>query len=365
MIRISVYSRYHYPFKHYFYCRLGQRCKLTILSLNMGGTFGHYRWAFYNKQYVLYSPERGHKWSYMSNFIALKNFVIAKSDIFICFDTTDILSIVLYYIFRLKRDKVMCLLDENKVGPRFSNPILYLLAIMKRTTLYRAIRAADMTIVGSEASLKLALKIGCRSDRIMLQPHGVELDLFSKNRTVGDRSPLNVLYAGGFFEHKGYRILIQALRTGQLNRMNFTVICFGNSEAREEMQVFPNVRLLPVQPYDRMLELYYEHDIVIMPSVETPYDAERSPNVLLEAMAAGCAVIASNIGGIPTYLGDAGILISPNIEELVNSLLFLDENRVILKKLSVLARQRAQSKFSMKQYANIIYTQVQKILDGK
>ena len=53
-------------------------------------------------------------------------------------------------------------------------------------------------------------------------------------------------------------------------------------------------------------ELYETSSIFILPS-----EAENFPTVLLEAMSAGLAVIASTAGGCPEVVGDAGLLIPP------------------------------------------------------
>jgi len=72
----------------------------------------------------------------------------------------------------------------------------------------------------------------------------------------------------------------------------------------------------------QLKHLYESNSIFVFPS-----EAENFPTVLLEAMAAGMAIITSTAGGCPEVVGDAGMLVEPrdtagirdNLEKLVSS----------------------------------------------
>lgn len=70
-----------------------------------------------------------------------------------------------------------------------------------------------------------------------------------------------------------------------------------------------SLEFLGFQPYHRIAPLIDESDICIFPSLW-----ENFPNVCLEAMAAGCVVIATNNGGMADMIKNQanGILIPPN-----------------------------------------------------
>src|SRR5204863_4023397 len=64
---------------------------------------------------------------------------------------------------------------------------------------------------------------------------------------------------------------------------------------------------------DKVPQLIREHDIVcVLSRSQEPFGL-----VVLEAMASGCAVIASNRGGLPDACGDAGIMVDPDRFEAV------------------------------------------------
>lgn len=98
---------------------------------------------------------------------------------------------------------------------------------------------------------------------------------------------------------------------------------------------------------DNDLDLIYKSSkIFLFPSL---YEGFGLPP--LEAMAAGTPVIASNSSSIPEVIGDAGILIDPNNENLwIQKISELWRNENFQKKLSLNSIERAK-KFSWVQTA--------------
>ena len=70
--------------------------------------------------------------------------------------------------------------------------------------------------------------------------------------------------------------------------------------------VLPQVRFMGHR--DDVPAILSESDLFVLPS-----ESEASPNVILEAMAAGLPVVASNVGGIPELVTDGvtGSLVPP------------------------------------------------------
>ncbi len=84
------------------------------------------------------------------------------------------------------------------------------------------------------------------------------------------------------------------------------------------------------QPED-MPEVYRRADIALVPTCYS----EGTSLSCLEAMASGCAVIATNVGGLPELVinGYNGLLISPDAIELENAISRLLEDAALRKKL--------------------------------
>lgn len=80
--------------------------------------------------------------------------------------------------------------------------------------------------------------------------------------------------------------------------------------------------------------------------------AETFPNTILEAMACGLPVIASNVGGIPEQVidGQTGLLVPPrNAELMASAVKYLLDNPILAKKLGDAAVSRVQELFTQDQ----------------
>jgi hypothetical protein len=91
---------------------------------------------------------------------------------------------------------------------------------------------------------------------------------------------------------------------------------------------------------ERVSQVLREHDVVCVPSLTR----DPCPLVCFEAMAAGCALLGGDRGGIPEISGDAGVLVDPDdIEQLTEALgrLATDPQWLRRTKQSCLARAQA------------------------
>jgi glycosyltransferase involved in cell wall biosynthesis len=131
-------------------------------------------------------------------------------------------------------------------------------------------------------------------------------------RTRGTRPAWrNVLFVGGWLEVKGSNVLpalwSQVYRAVPDARLS--LVGTGSSEVdvlqHFSAEVRPSIRVVPRLEASAMEDEYARHDVLLMPSWN-----EGSPLALLEAMAAGLAVVATRTGGIPDIVssGTDGLL---------------------------------------------------------
>lgn len=96
--------------------------------------------------------------------------------------------------------------------------------------------------------------------------------------------------------------------------------------------------------------IYATHDIFVLPAiVDSRGDTEGLGVVLIEAIAVGLPIVASNVGGIPDVVsdGETGLLVEPkNPEALAQAIQKIGANEVLAQKLIVGARQHAREFFS-------------------
>ena len=158
-------------------------------------------------------------------------------------------------------------------------------------------------------------------------------------------------YMGRLVSEKGILHLCQALE-GLMNRpWKLVVVGAGPLQKDLEEQWRPRFgeRMILAGPGARAdLPDYLKcFDILVVPSYSTPAWKEQFGYIIVEAMAAGVAVIGSSSGAIPEVLGEAGAVFPEgDIPRLQATLARLMESSDERNRLSRLGRARAHEAFS-------------------
>ena len=155
--------------------------------------------------------------------------------------------------------------------------------------------------------------------RVVVVRNGVDTAAFQRAPARDGGRPLRVAFVGRMLPEKGAGVVIDAFR--RLDRDDLTLRIVGShgfdsGAALSDFEVGirkaaeplgGRVEFTPFVPRDQVARILGESDIVVVPSTW------REPLGLtaLEGMAAGAAVIASDIGGLPETVRGAGILVPP------------------------------------------------------
>lgn len=120
-------------------------------------------------------------------------------------------------------------------------------------------------------------------------PNGVDINLFRPTNKPNNKTT-KILSIGRLEKQKNYFNLIKALE-----RLDVELTLVGNGSLQDRLINLAkdkNVKLKIIDKTDNktLPKIYNDHDIFLLPSL-----AEGSPKVLLEAMACGLAVVASDI----------------------------------------------------------------------
>jgi teichuronic acid biosynthesis glycosyltransferase TuaC len=201
--------------------------------------------------------------------------------------------------------------DVNLI-PRY--PIL-------RRLIQNAIRDASALIAVSAALKEALVALGAPPEKVTVLRNGVETDLFRPpaNRTsaraaLGLKGP-TLISVGGLIERKGHHRTIEAMR--QLPGFDLIIAGEGPERARLSGLIAAHglayrVRLLGPRPHRDLPALYGAADASVLAS-----SREGWANVLLESMACGTPVVASDIWGNPEVVRApaAGVIYQPNTPE--------------------------------------------------
>lgn len=195
----------------------------------------------------------------------------------------------------------------------------------------------DRIIAVSESTKKdLVQVLSIPEDRIKVIYHGIEPRFHPRVipegflEHYGLRSPY-ILYVTGTIEpRKNIMKAVEAFRIAKRRGLSHTLVLTGRKLFRyKELEEFlgevssaSDIRYLGFVPENDLPILYSGADVFFYPSL---YEGFGLP--LLEAMACGCPVVASNVSSIPEVVGKAGLLIDPfKSRDLAKAILHLAED---------------------------------------
>jgi len=125
---------------------------------------------------------------------------------------------------------------------------------------------------------------------------------------IETRHPVLVCIAN-LRKYKGHQYLLEAAALLHERGTPCTLVLAGDGECRPALERQARQLRLDVRFLGACAEvgpLLARADLVVLPSLH-----EGMSNAVMEAMAAGRAVVATNVGGTPELLGDRGILVPP------------------------------------------------------
>jgi glycosyltransferase involved in cell wall biosynthesis len=196
-----------------------------------------------------------------------------------------------------------------------------------------------------------ALALGFSREKLIVHYIGTEI---AAAAPPAQRADAPYLFVGRLIEKKGVRILLDAFRLLRRSGIERPLHIVGDGALRADMEasardlsgiVFAGW-LDPASVRARMASSY----AVLVPSVTAPNgDAEGLPSVVLEAMAAGTAVIASRHAGIPEAVTDheTGLLAREgDAADWAAQIALLDRSPELRRTLAVAARRRVEERFA-------------------
>ncbi|MCX7823655.1 MAG: glycosyltransferase family 4 protein [Syntrophobacterales bacterium] len=184
------------------------------------------------------------------------------------------------------------------------------------------ISKAQFVITCTEYNRKYLIKIANGSPTPIYRIyHGIDLSLFSFGREPLPSPPFRILSVGRLVKKKGYDDLLKALKILKSENFPFEFFHVGDGELREnilrmaeELGLTDRVHFLGTLTHERLLPLYRQsHAFVLASKIAPNGDRDGLPNVILEAMAVGLPVVATDVSAIPEAIEHekTGLLVPP------------------------------------------------------
>lgn len=213
-------------------------------------------------------------------------------------------------------------------------------------------RAADVIIVNAKSiEQELVKSRGFAENKIAVVYNGLEALDFKLSDKDGAEHNLSIGCIARMDRSKGVFPLLGAFAQLAGKYPELRLVLVGKGDASEELahkvnELGLSERVSLTGYYDGDInELLVSFDIYVFPSLW-----EGFPYSILEAMRAGCAIVATRVGGIPEAIGnnEEGLLVPPGSENaLAEAIEKLVHGREFCASLRINARQKFNEKFSL------------------
>jgi glycosyltransferase involved in cell wall biosynthesis len=188
-------------------------------------------------------------------------------------------------------------------------------------------------------------------ERIRVIPFAVDTDLFKPSLTDSGNDGFEVLYAGSLYTLKGVDYLIRAMADVDGHGLKARLTIVGEGQQKKDLMalarklhISKNVMFEGFVPYADMPKYYKQCDVFCFPTLGEPFG-----EAVIEAMACGKPVIATNIGGPSEIIQDQvdGILVPPfSPGAIAQQIIRLIEDQKETRRLGERARETAVNRFS-------------------
>jgi glycosyltransferase involved in cell wall biosynthesis len=215
------------------------------------------------------------------------------------------------------------------------------------------------------ASLQSAIEAYGVTARFQVVPNVVDTELFHPDSAPrGTTTTKHMLFVGGFVPVKGVEYLVRAfaLFTGARTGWHLDLVGDGPLKVALEnltydLAIADKVTFHGLQPKARVAELMRQADLFVLASLW-----DNAPCVVIEAMASGLPIVASNVGGIPEMVDrTAGKLVPPADEHaLAEALTQMDDSLDAFDRQAIAVRARERySMLAVGGMLDAIYRQAQ------
>ena len=214
----------------------------------------------------------------------------------------------------------------------------------------KVVKLSDTTIVLDKASYDTLHNAGHKNVVLLPNPVAPRVTELIEKTEIAERKERTLLFAGHGIRTKGIYELIEACK--QIPNIKLRMIGNIASDVKTELEAMAeNAEWLDIAgeyPYEKTIAEMLTRDVFVLPTY-----TEGFPNVILESMACGCAIVTTPVGAIPEMLEEEngkhyGILVAPrNVQELKEGIEAMLNNETLKQECRKNAKQRVNERYNI------------------
>lgn len=219
----------------------------------------------------------------------------------------------------------------------------------------KAVNEADKVIVIDQQSYDTLISLGFNNIEILPNPVAPIVEqIVSDNKSIA-RIPRQLLFTGHVVKTKGIFELLKAC--SELNDIKLKVVGHITPDMQQEIEsLYGKPEWLSIcgeMPYEDVIKEMLRCDVFVLPTY-----TEGFPNVILEAMAAGCAIVSTPVGAIPQMLeddedGKYGLLVAPkDAAVLSDAITSVIDNEALKEEMRRNVRSRVSARYNIQSVWN-------------
>lgn len=225
------------------------------------------------------------------------------------------------------------------------------------------LETVKLVLVRSESLRRAVADLGCDPEKIEVQRTGIPLKDFPfRERNFVAATEWRFVQAGRLIEKKGLPVTLRAFAVFVGKYPNATLTIAGEGPLRDELEklarelkIERSISFTGFVSQEQLRDIYYRSHIFVHPS-QTGHDGNQEgiPNSMLEAMASGLPVFATQHGGIPEAIenGVSGVLVAERDHQaLARALLNAAEDPVFLSQIARSGAEVVRKKFDLQTQA--------------
>ncbi len=233
------------------------------------------------------------------------------------------------------------------------------------------ISASDLILVAGHSEMaRVASRYSLPPQKTRYLPNPLHPIFFHERAALPIRQE-RILFVGRYITGKGVHHLLNAMPKILARKPQTRFLFVGGHGEEQVVRLLQEAQAnfplnLEVKDWLALPDLvseYFQSEIVVIPSLY-----ETFGNVALEAMACGCTVVASSVGGLAELIEnrETGLLVPPaDSDAIAIAVLDLLENQAFCKYLGSRAAKRVRRDFSYSKIAAMFYDILIKQVGGR